>query len=94
MVLLGAPNAGKSSLVNALVEEDRLLVSAVPGTTRDLRGGPLRLPGGMVHLVDTAGLGRPVDGLDAMAMERSRAQGRRADLRDPGLGRTGPRTTA
>lgn len=80
VVLLGAPNAGKSSLVNALVEEDRLLVSSVAGTTRDFVEVPLRLPGGMAHLVDTAGLGRPVDDLDAMAMERSRAQGKLADL--------------
>jgi tRNA modification GTPase len=80
VAILGAPNAGKSSLVNALVEEDRLLVSAVAGTTRDYVEVPLRLPGGMVHLVDTAGLGRPVDGLDEMAMERTRAQGRGADL--------------
>jgi tRNA modification GTPase len=80
VVLLGAPNAGKSSLVNALIEEERLLVSSIPGTTRDYVEVPLRLPGGMVHLVDTAGLGRPVDGLDEMAMERTRAQGSKADL--------------
>jgi tRNA modification GTPase len=80
VVLMGAPNAGKSSLVNALVEADRLLVSAIPGTTRDYVEVPLRLPGGMVHLVDTAGLGRPVDGLDELAMERTRAQGTLADL--------------
>jgi tRNA modification GTPase len=80
VVLLGAPNAGKSSLVNALVEEERLLVSSIPGTTRDYVEVPLRLPGGTIHLVDTAGLGRPVDGLDEMAMERTRAQGSKADL--------------
>ena len=81
IVLLGSPNAGKSSLINALVEEERLLVSDVPGTTRDYVEVPLHLGGGVVHLVDTAGLGKPVDGLDAMAMERTRAQGERADLR-------------
>lgn len=81
VVLMGAPNAGKSSLVNALVEEDRLLVSDIPGTTRDYVEVPLRLPRGIIHLVDTAGLGRPVDDLDERAMERTRAQGARADLR-------------
>jgi tRNA modification GTPase len=90
VVLLGAPNAGKSSLVNALVEEDRLLVSAIPGTTRDYVEVPLRLPGGMVHLVDTAGLGRPVDALDEAAMERTRAQGARADLVIRVVDGTGP----
>jgi tRNA modification GTPase len=90
VVLLGAPNAGKSSLVNALVEEDRLLVSAIPGTTRDYVEVPLRLPGGMVHLVDTAGLGRPVDDLDERAMARTRAQSARADLVIAVVDGTGP----
>src|SRR5690606_1733338 len=81
VVILGAPNAGKSSLINALVEEDRLLVSDIPGTTRDYVEVTLRLPGGMVQLVDTAGLGRPVDGLDELAMERTRREWERADLR-------------
>ena len=81
VVILGAPNAGKSSLINALAQEDRLLVSDIPGTTRDYVEVTLRLPGGLVHLVDTAGLGRPVDGLDEMAMERTRRQGELADVR-------------
>ena len=81
VVMLGAPNAGKSSLVNALAGEDRLLVSDIPGTTRDYVEVPLHLPGGVVHLVDTAGLGRPLDGLDAMAMDRTRRQLQAADLR-------------
>ncbi|HKP94939.1 MAG TPA: tRNA modification GTPase [Fibrobacteria bacterium] len=81
VVILGAPNAGKSSLINALVEEERLLVSDIPGTTRDYVEVTLRLPGGLVQLVDTAGLGRPVDGLDELAMERTRMQSERADVR-------------
>lgn len=81
VAILGAPNAGKSSLINALVEEDRLLVSDIPGTTRDYVDVPLRLPGGMIQLVDTAGLGRPVDGLDELAMERTRRQWEAADVR-------------
>lgn len=81
VVVLGAPNAGKSSLVNALVEEERLLVSDVAGTTRDYVEVPLRLSGGLVHLVDTAGLGPAADALDAAAQERTRVQGIRADLR-------------
>ncbi len=80
IAILGAPNAGKSSLINALVQEDRLLVSDIPGTTRDYVDVPLRLPGGLVHLVDTAGLGKPVDGLDELAMQRSRQQKDAADL--------------
>jgi tRNA modification GTPase len=81
VAILGAPNAGKSSLVNALVREDRLMVSDVPGTTRDWVEVTLTLPSGRVMLVDTAGLGRPVDALDALAMERTRRQWGEADVR-------------
>ena len=80
-VLHGPPNAGKSSLVNALTGRDRLLVSDVAGTTRDFVDVPLRLAGGLLQLVDTAGLGDAVDALDALAMERTRAQLEIADLR-------------
>jgi tRNA modification GTPase len=73
-VIYGAPNAGKSSLINALVGRDRLLVSDVAGTTRDFVDVPLRVAGGVAQLVDTAGLGRAVDALDALAMDRTRAQ--------------------
>lgn len=81
IAILGAPNAGKSSLVNALVSQDRLMVSDVPGTTRDWVEVTLMLPGGRALLVDTAGLGRPVDDLDALAMERTRRQWAEADVR-------------
>jgi len=80
-VLYGPPNAGKSSLVNALTGRDRLLVSDVAGTTRDFVDVPWRLAGGPAHLVDTAGLGTAVDALDALAMERTRAQLAEADLK-------------
>lgn len=81
VAILGAPNAGKSSLINALVRQDRLMVSDVPGTTRDWVEVTLTLPSGRVLLVDTAGLGEPVDDLDALAMERTRRQWGDADLR-------------
>lgn len=72
VVFFGAPNAGKSSLINALLREDRILVSAVPGTTRDTVQVRLILPGGEVELVDTAGLSEtPVDELDAISQQRA-----------------------
>jgi len=80
-VLYGPPNAGKSSLVNALTGRDRLLVSDIAGTTRDFVDVPWRIAGGLAQLVDTAGLGEAVDALDALAMERTRAQLRDADLK-------------
>jgi len=73
VVIYGAPNAGKSSLINALLREERVLVSSLAGTTRDAVQVRLFLPGGEVELVDTAGLSaRPVDELDERAQRKSR----------------------
>ena len=81
-VLYGAPNAGKSSLVNALLGEDRVLVSSVPGTTRDFVEVRLFLDGGEIRLVDTAGIAaRAADELDALSMKKSREILEEADLR-------------
>ena len=82
VVLYGAPNAGKSSLTNALLGEDRILVSSVPGTTRDFVEVRLFLPGGEIRLVDTAGIAdRAADELDALSMEKSREILKEADLK-------------
>lgn len=81
VVLAGRPNAGKSSLVNALLGEDRLLVSPVPGTTRDWIEVPVPTSRGPVHLCDTAGLAEARDDLDAAAQERTRGLLERSALR-------------
>ena len=81
-VLYGAPNAGKSSLVNALLGEDRILVSNVPGTTRDFVEVRLFLENGEIRLVDTAGIAdKATDALDALSMEKSREILAEADLK-------------
>ncbi len=81
-VLYGAPNAGKSSLVNALLGEDRLLVSSIPGTTRDFVEVRLFLNGGEIRLVDTAGIAeRATDELDALSMKKSKEILEEADLK-------------
>ena len=81
-VLYGAPNAGKSSLVNALLGEDRILVSDIPGTTRDFVEVRLFLPGGEVRLVDTAGIAaQATDRLDALSMQKSREILEEADMK-------------
>ena len=81
-VLYGAPNAGKSSLVNALLGEDRVLVSNVPGTTRDFVEVRLFLEGGEIRLVDTAGIAdKATDELDALSMKKSREILEEADLK-------------
>ena len=81
-VLYGAPNAGKSSLVDALVGEDRVLVSNVPGTTRDFVEVRLFLPGGEIRLVDTAGIAaQATDELDALSQKKSREILEEADMK-------------
>ncbi|WP_298767760.1 tRNA uridine-5-carboxymethylaminomethyl(34) synthesis GTPase MnmE [uncultured Fibrobacter sp.] len=81
-VLYGAPNAGKSSLVNALLGEDRLLVSNVPGTTRDFVEVRLFLDGGEIRLIDTAGIAdRATDELDALSQKKSRGVLEEADMK-------------
>ncbi|MDR1760620.1 MAG: tRNA uridine-5-carboxymethylaminomethyl(34) synthesis GTPase MnmE [Fibrobacter sp.] len=81
IVLYGKPNAGKSSLINAFLEDDRLLVSAVPGTTRDFIEVPFLLPDGEALLVDTAGIAdQAVDELDARSMEKSKRILESADI--------------
>lgn len=79
-VILGAPNAGKSSLLNALAGADRAIVTAVAGTTRDLLREAIRIDGVEITLVDTAGLRTAPDAIEAEGMRRARAELARADL--------------
>ena len=80
-VLVGRPNAGKSSLLNALLEADRAIVTPIPGTTRDVLTESLNLDGVPVTLVDTAGIAeRTDDAVERLGVERSRAEIGRADV--------------
>lgn len=81
VVILGPPNAGKSSLLNALARRDVAIVSAIPGTTRDLIEVPLNLEGHYVLLTDTAGLRTSEDSIEAEGVRRALARASRADLR-------------
>jgi tRNA modification GTPase len=90
VVLLGAPNAGKSSLLNALLGEDRALVSEEPGTTRDLVEAQADLAGAACALVDTAGLrADPASELERRGAEKALARARGADLALLVVDRTG-----
>lgn len=80
VVVLGPPNAGKSSLVNALAEREVAIVTDIPGTTRDLVEVHLDLGGYAVTLVDTAGLRDGGDVIEAEGMRRGRARAAAADL--------------
>jgi tRNA modification GTPase len=80
VALVGPPNAGKSSLLNALLGRDRAIVSAVPGTTRDVVEGAIAIAGVPVLLLDTAGLDTPRDAIEAEGIHRSRQAIAQSDL--------------
>jgi tRNA modification GTPase len=80
VVLAGPPNAGKSSLFNALLGSDRALVTEIAGTTRDAIEAHADVLGWPVRLVDTAGLGEAIDRIDALGQEMSRRYLASADL--------------
>ena len=78
--IVGRPNAGKSSLLNALLGYDRAIVTDVPGTTRDTISEPVRFGGVLLRLTDTAGLRDTADAVEALGVERSREALKRAEL--------------
>lgn len=80
VVLAGPPNAGKSSLFNALLERERAIVSPLPGTTRDYVEATLEIAGREVVLVDTAGLRVAENSIEDAGIARSREQIGGADL--------------
>lgn len=80
LVLAGRPNAGKSSLFNALLGSDRALVTEIPGTTRDAVEAHTDFLGWPIRLVDTAGLWEATDRIDRLGVEMSRRYLRSADL--------------
>jgi tRNA modification GTPase len=81
IALVGAPNAGKSTLLNALAERDAAIVTSTPGTTRDVIEVPLTLGGYKTLLADTAGLRTTEDTIEAEGVRRARAWAAGADLR-------------
>ena len=80
VAIIGAPNAGKSSLLNALSGEEAAIVTSIPGTTRDVLKVDLVLRGLPVRLIDTAGLRDATDAVEEEGIRRALAQAREADL--------------
>ena len=80
VAIAGRPNVGKSSLLNALLGEERAIVTALPGTTRDTVGGSLHLSGVRVNLTDTAGLREAEGPAERFGIDRAKAAIQSADL--------------
>lgn len=79
VVIAGPPNAGKSSLLNALAGADAAIVTDIPGTTRDVLRERIQLDGLPLHVVDTAGLRESADVVEAEGVRRARVEIERAD---------------
>ncbi len=80
VALVGQPNVGKSSILNALLKENKAIVTDIPGTTRDIVEGDLNLNGVSVRFLDTAGIREEADVVEAIGVERSKKAIEEADV--------------
>ena len=80
VALIGKPNVGKSSLLNALLNENKAIVTEIPGTTRDIVEGDINLDGLLLHIIDTAGIRESDDKIEAIGIEKSKEMIKKADL--------------
>jgi tRNA modification GTPase len=80
VAIIGKPNVGKSSLLNALLKAERAIVTHLPGTTRDTIEEVVNIKGYPFILIDTAGLGSPLDQADEFGQERARKEAEGADV--------------
>lgn len=80
VALVGEPNVGKSSLLNALLEEEKAIVTPIPGTTRDIVEGTISLRGIPLHLLDTAGIRESDDIVESLGIKKSVDSIKEADL--------------
>lgn len=79
-IIIGKPNVGKSSLLNALLEENRAIVTDIPGTTRDIIEEYLNIRGIPINIIDTAGIRDTEDKVEKIGVERTKEYFNRADL--------------
>jgi tRNA modification GTPase len=78
--IVGAPNSGKSTLLNALLQEDRAIVSDIPGTTRDTVEEAITIQGVLFRFIDTAGIRSTSDTIEKLGIERSFKKAREASI--------------
>jgi len=80
VAIVGEPNVGKSSLLNALLGEDRAIVTKIAGTTRDTLNAQANIYGHLVNFIDTAGLRETEDEIEQIGVQRAKAAIKKADL--------------
>ena len=78
--IIGKPNVGKSSLLNALLEEDKAIVTDIAGTTRDIVEGAISINGILLNIIDTAGIRETDDKIEAIGVEKSIKMMNESDL--------------
>ena len=78
--IVGRPNAGKSSLLNALLDEDKAIVTDIAGTTRDIVEGQISLNGIILNMIDTAGIRETEDIIESIGVEKSKKVIKESDL--------------
>ena len=79
-VIVGKPNVGKSSLLNALIKENKAIVTSIPGTTRDIVEATINLNNVTLNLIDTAGIRETTDIVEQIGVEKSKEMLNKADL--------------
>jgi len=80
VAIVGAPNSGKSTLLNALLQEDRAIVSEIPGTTRDTVEETITIGGVLFRFIDTAGIRKTDDTVEKLGIERSYKKAKEAAI--------------
>ncbi len=80
VAIVGRPNVGKSSLLNALLGENKAIVTNIPGTTRDIVEGEVNINGLILHIIDTAGIRESEDQIESLGIKKSTEMIKKADL--------------